>query len=94
MPKIPQIASLKLPSAILSKNRQQATGNRQQATGNRQQATGNRQLYTSLNKSSQLTNSVYFPPFWKNVPRPLALSKAAWGFFISILFSSFGGVLR
>jgi len=45
--------SLKLPKAILSTdrqqatgNRQQATGNRQQATGNRQQATGNRQLYT------------------------------------------------
>jgi hypothetical protein len=36
-------SSLKLPSAILSSDRQQATGNRQQATGNRQQATGNRQ---------------------------------------------------
>jgi hypothetical protein len=35
-----QNASLKLPKAILStdRNRQQATGNRQQATGNRQQA--------------------------------------------------------
>jgi hypothetical protein len=33
-----QTPSLKLPSAILSTSRQQATGNRQQATGNRQQA--------------------------------------------------------
>jgi len=38
--------SLKLPEAILSSDRQQATGNRQQATGNRQQATGNRQQAT------------------------------------------------
>jgi hypothetical protein len=40
--------SLKLPKAILSRTRQQATGNRQQATGNRQQATGN---YTHLIKT-------------------------------------------
>jgi len=51
-PKMPTtfLVSLKLPKAILSTDRQQATGNRQQATGNRQQATGNRQqatLYTS-----------------------------------------------
>jgi len=39
-------SSLKLPKAILSSDRQQATGNRQQATGNRQQATGNRQQAT------------------------------------------------
>jgi hypothetical protein len=48
--KTPHSPSLKLPKAILSSDRQQATGNRQQATGNRQQATGN---YTHL-----LTNRV------------------------------------
>jgi len=63
--KSPRTPSLKSPEAILSTdrqqatgNRQQATGNRQQATGNRQQATGNRQLYTSLIKSCQLSNSI------------------------------------
>ena len=44
--KTPYSPSLKLPTAILSNDRQQATGNRQQATGNRQQATGNRQQAT------------------------------------------------
>jgi len=63
-------------------DRRQATGDRRQATGDRRQATGDRRqaLYTSSNKSCQLSNSIYllsfynfllihtfiFSLFWKN----------------------------